>query len=63
VPQIFLNLQKQNRQDIVVILGGIIPAQDYQLLYDQGVKAIFGPGTKITDAAIRILEMIQNDQK
>lgn len=63
VPQIFINLQKQNRQDIIVVIGGIIPAQDYQLLYNQGVKAIFGSGTKITDAAIRILEMFQNDPK
>ncbi|MFM9826594.1 methylmalonyl-CoA mutase [Flavobacterium sp.] len=61
VPQIFLNLQKQNRQDIVVIVGGTIPVQDYQLLYNQGVKAIFGPGTKITDAAIKILKIIQKD--
>jgi len=61
VPQIFLNLQKQNRQDIVVIVGGTIPVQDYQLLYNQGVKAIFGPGTKITDSAIKILKIIQKD--
>jgi methylmalonyl-CoA mutase len=41
-----------------VIAGGVIPTQDYQMLYDAGVAAIFGPGTKIPDAAIKMLNIM-----
>ncbi len=54
VPQVFAALKERNRQDIKVVVGGVIPAQDYQFLFDIGVLSIFGPGTKISDAAISI---------
>lgn len=46
------------REDIMVIVGGVIPAQDYQYLYDHGVVGIFGPGTSVSTAAIKILEIL-----
>ncbi|MFI3287554.1 MAG: methylmalonyl-CoA mutase [Rikenellaceae bacterium] len=58
VPQIVGELAKLGREDIVVIVGGVIPAQDYDVLYKSGAAAIFGPGTSVTDAAIKILEII-----
>ena len=54
-------LRKQGADDIVVIAGGVIPRQDYQYLYDAGVKCIFGPGTPIADAAIDILAKLGID--
>lgn len=56
VPQLIDELQKIGRDDIMVIAGGVIPAQDYQYLYDAGVKGIFGPGTVISVAAQKILK-------
>ena len=58
VPQVIEELKKYNREDIMVIVGGVIPAQDYQFLFDAGAVAIFGPGTKISQAAISILEIL-----
>ncbi|MFM7896124.1 MAG: methylmalonyl-CoA mutase [Flavobacterium sp.] len=58
VPQVIDELQKYGREDIMVIVGGVIPAQDYQFLFDAGAVAVFGPGTKISDAAITILEVL-----
>lgn len=58
VPQIVAELEKLGRGDIVVIVGGVIPAQDYGALYEAGAAAIFGPGTPVTDAAIKILEIL-----
>ncbi len=58
VPQVIEELKKYGRQDIMVIVGGVIPAQDYQFLFDAGAVAVFGPGTKISDAAIKILEVL-----
>lgn len=58
VPQVIEELKKYNREDIMVIVGGVIPAQDYQFLFDAGAVAVFGPGTKISEAAIRILEVL-----
>jgi methylmalonyl-CoA mutase len=46
------------RPDILVIVGGVIPAQDYDFLYKAGAVAIFGPGTVISDAAIKMLEIM-----
>jgi methylmalonyl-CoA mutase len=51
-------LKKHDREDIMVIAGGVIPHQDYDYLYKQGVMGIFGPGTKISSAAIEILEIL-----
>ena len=58
VPQIIEELKKLGREDIVVIVGGVIPAQDYEELYADGAAAIFGPGTPIATAAIKILEIL-----
>jgi methylmalonyl-CoA mutase len=58
VPQVIAELQKLGRDDIMVIVGGVIPHQDYQYLYDAGVVAIFGPGTVISEAGIKILEIL-----
>jgi methylmalonyl-CoA mutase len=58
VPQVIEELKKYGREDIMVIAGGVIPAQDYQYLFDKGVVGVFGPGTKIAKAAIDILEIL-----
>jgi len=58
VPQVIEELKKYGREDIMVIAGGVIPAQDYQFLFDKGVVGVFGPGTKIAKAAIDILEIL-----
>ncbi|KAF2519657.1 methylmalonyl-CoA mutase [Flavobacterium salilacus subsp. salilacus] len=58
VPQVIEELKKYGREDIMVIVGGVIPAQDYQYLFDCGAVAVFGPGTKISEAAIKILEVL-----
>ena len=58
VPQVLLELKKYGREDIIVIAGGVIPPQDYQFLFDAGVIGVFGPGTKISNAAITILEIL-----
>ena len=61
VPQVIEELKKYGREDIMVIVGGVIPAQDYQFLFDAGAVAVFGPGTKISEAAISILEVLLKD--
>ena len=58
VPQVIEELKKYGREDIMVIVGGVIPAQDYQYLFDSGAVAVFGPGTKISEAAIKILDIL-----
>jgi methylmalonyl-CoA mutase len=58
VPQVIEELKKYGREDIMVIVGGVIPSQDYQFLFDAGAVAVFGPGTKISEAAIQILEIL-----
>ena len=58
VPQVIDELKKYGRDDIMVIVGGVIPKQDYQYLLDAGAVAVFGPGTKISEAAIQILEIL-----
>ena len=58
VPQVIEELKKLGREDIMVIVGGVVPAQDYQFLYDAGAVAIFGPGTVISEAAIKILDIL-----
>ena len=63
VPQVMEELKKLGREDIMVIVGGVIPHQDYQFLYDAGVVAIFGPGTKISDAGIQMLELLLEARK
>ncbi|WP_400078101.1 methylmalonyl-CoA mutase [Winogradskyella sp. R77965] len=58
VPQVIDELKKYGRDDIMVIVGGVIPKQDYQYLFDAGAVAVFGPGTKISEAAIQILDIL-----
>ncbi|NOU45763.1 MAG: methylmalonyl-CoA mutase [Bacteroidales bacterium] len=58
VPQVIEELHKLGREDIMVIVGGVVPHQDYQYLYDAGAVAIFGPGTIIAEAAIKILDIL-----
>ena len=58
IPQVIGELRKMGREDIMVIAGGVIPSQDYEFLYNAGVTAIFGPGTSITIAAIKMLEIL-----
>lgn len=58
VPKVIEELNKLGRGDIMVIVGGVIPPQDYQFLYDAGAMAIFGPGSKIPECAIKILNLL-----
>jgi methylmalonyl-CoA mutase len=58
VPQVIAELKKYGREDIMVIAGGVIPAQDFQFLFDAGVVGVYGPGTKISKAAIEILNVL-----
>jgi len=58
VPQVIAALEDLGRPDIMVIVGGVIPQQDYQFLFDAGAAAVFGPGTKISEAAIALLEIL-----
>ena len=58
VPQVIEELKKLGRPDIIVIAGGVIPAQDYDFLYKAGVAAIFGPGTSVTKAACQIMDIL-----
>ncbi|MFV0330857.1 MAG: methylmalonyl-CoA mutase [Dysgonomonas sp.] len=61
VPQVIAELKKLGREDIIVIAGGVIPAQDYDFLYKAGVAAIFGPGTSVTKAAVQIMQILLAD--
>ena len=59
VPQLIEALRKQQADDILVVCGGVIPAQDYAFLEREGVAAIFGPGTNIPEAARKVLKLIR----
>jgi methylmalonyl-CoA mutase len=63
VPQVISELKKLGREDIMVIVGGVIPVQDYQFLYDSGVAAIFGPGTVISEAGVSMLKLLIDARK
>jgi methylmalonyl-CoA mutase len=64
VPQLIEELAKQGGSDILVVVGGVIPLQDYDFLKNAGVAAIYGPGTNIPAAAAEILAILrQRDQK
>ncbi|SHJ67504.1 heterodimeric methylmalonyl-CoA mutase large subunit precursor [Maribacter aquivivus] len=58
VPEVVKELKSYGREDIMVIVGGVIPKQDYDFLKEAGATAVFGPGTKISDAAIQLLELL-----
>ncbi|MBU2948816.1 methylmalonyl-CoA mutase [Zobellia uliginosa] len=63
VPEVISELKKYGRDDIMVVVGGVIPKQDYPFLFKSGAIAVFGPGTKITEAAILVLEILINDEQ
>ena len=58
VPQVIEELKKLGREDIMVVVGGVIPAQDYDFLYKAGAAAIFGPGTSVAKAAVQVMELL-----
>ena len=58
VPKVIKELKKYHREDMMVIVGGVIPPQDYQFLFDAGAVAVYGPGTKISEAAIDLLQIL-----
>jgi len=60
VPEVIDELKKYKREDIMVIVGGVVPKQDYSFLKNKGVTAIFGPGTKISETAKTILSILMN---
>ena len=62
VPQVIEELKKLGREDIIVIAGGVIPAQDYDFLYQAGVAAIFGPGSPVSRSAWQILEILLGEE-
>ena len=59
VPQVINGLKEAGASDIIVICGGVIPPQDYDMLFDAGVSAIYGPGTNIVNAAREVLEKVK----
>ena len=61
VPQIVAELKRLGREDIVVVVGGVIPHQDYDFLYKNGAAAIFGPGTPVMNSAIKMLEILLDE--
>jgi methylmalonyl-CoA mutase len=63
VPQVIAELKKLGREDIMVIAGGVIPPQDYDFLYKSGVVAIFGPGTSVSKAGRKIMEILIDTYK
>ena len=62
LPQVIEELKKLGREDIVVVAGGVIPAQDYDFLYKAGVAAIFGPGTPVATSVIKMLEILLDEE-
>ncbi len=62
VPQVIEELKKLGREDIIVVAGGVIPAQDYDFLYKAGVSAIFGPGTPVATSVIKMLEILLDEE-
>ena len=63
IPQLIEELKKLGREDIVVFAGGVIPPKDYQYLYDRGVAAVFGPGTKVPECAKKMLGILLDARK
>jgi methylmalonyl-CoA mutase len=59
VPQVIAELKALGRADIMVVAGGVIPQRDYQFLFDNGVSFVFGPGTKIPEAAIEVIKKLR----
>ena len=59
MPRLIQELRRQGKGQVLVLCGGVIPPQDYEGLYQEGVSLIFGPGTRIPDAANRILDILE----
>ena len=59
VPELIENLKKMGGEDIIVVVGGVIPPADYDFLYSKGVKGIFGPGTAVTKSADKVLQLLE----
>jgi len=59
VPQLIENLKKMGGEEIIVVVGGVIPPVDYDFLYSKGVQGIFGPGTAITESADKVLQLLE----
>ena len=59
VPELIRNLKEMGAEDIIVVVGGVIPPVDYEFLYEKGVKGIFGPGTAVTDSADKVLALLE----
>ena len=62
IPQLFEELKKLGREDIMVIAGGVIPPQDYDFLYKAGVAAIFGPGTPVAKSAVEMMKILMGEE-
>ena len=62
VPNVIDKLKELGREDIMVIVGGVIPTKDYDFLFDAGAVAVFGPGTKISEAAVELLEILIDEE-
>ena len=63
VPRVIEELKRMGRSDILVICGGVIPPQDYDMLYKAGVAAIFGPGTGLPTAAMKVVDLIKENSQ
>jgi methylmalonyl-CoA mutase len=61
VPSLRAELEKLGRGDILIVVGGVIPPQDHEALYESGARAIFGPGTVISAAAVDLLETLERE--
>lgn len=61
LPQLIAELKKYGREDIIVIVGGVIPPQDYDFLLEHGAKAIFGPGTRLPEAATILMQKLMEE--
>ena len=62
VPQLIAELKAKGAEDILVVVGGVIPPQDYEFLRETGVAAVFGPGTNILESATEVLDLIEAQQ-
>ncbi|GAA2827556.1 methylmalonyl-CoA mutase [Aminobacter aminovorans] len=62
-PQLVAALKAKGAEDIIVVVGGVIPRQDYQFLLDHGVSAVFGPGTNVLDAARAVLDLMEGKRR
>ena len=62
VPALIEDLRSQGADDILVVCGGVIPAQDYDFLFEKGVSAVYGPGTNIPSAAAEIMDIVREQR-